>query len=106
MRLVWENQCRPCLTHPGAFYNLIFYLDYCCHGIKQTTKPIPNTCCHHFLNLLLFFLFANASGKGIYDEPLSGSYFAIFKYNFMQLAISKPEAVFVNFSIQVCKYAT
>ena len=27
VRLVWENQCRPCLTHPGAFYNLLFYLD-------------------------------------------------------------------------------
>ena len=55
---------------------------------------------------MIVFLFANASGKGIYDEPLSGSYFAIFKYNLMQWAIFKPEAVFVNFSIQVCKYAT
>ena len=59
-----------------------------------------------FKFIIAFFLFANASGKGIYDEPLSGSYFAIFKYNLMQWAISKPEAVFVNFSIQVCKYAT
>ena len=52
------------------------------------------------------FLLANALGRGMYDEPLRGSYFAIFKYNLMQLAISNPEAVFVNFSIQVCKYAT
>ena len=58
-----------------------------------------------FCTLIMAFLFANALGRGMCDEPLSGSYFAIFKYNLMQWAISKPDAVFVNFSIQFCKYA-
>ena len=43
-----------------------------------------------FFTLIIAFLFANAFGKGIYDEPFNGSYFAIFKYNLMQWSIAAP----------------
>ena len=44
----------------------------------------------------------------MYEEPLSGLYFATFKYNLMQWSISAPVPVslLVKFSIQLAKSNT
>ena len=92
--LKFEKQVWGKSTIPSKFKSYFVYvyllLTLFFAGYKADLRAHSIHLLSSFFTLITAFLFAILFGRGMYDDPLSGSYFAMFKYNLMHLLTAAP----------------